>query len=252
MNKNIDETRAILKKNIHNRRLALKRKGVEYCKSAEKFALYIGLNPKTYTNYEQQSCVNVPDYGDLVRIAKALKTTINDILDSEILFDYIPEKIDSFLCELQIKYDKKLINAVPCCILHVSPELRCFSLPSNILVEYSDMETIITEFNNFKINVIDLTIKKYVLFKYIIEYDVKRFDDLNNSAIRRGNIETAVKTWINNIRRLETFKKSNDVTAYFSFLEKMFSEQKKLTGNMDKDDMSLWHYGFKEFRGGKE
>ena len=94
----------ILKENIKKYRLAGKQSGLKYCKSAKTFAEHIGLNPKTYTNYEQQSRKDVPDYDSLVIIAQALCVSIDKLLD------YVPsenlQEIETrnFLQSLSIPY----------------------------------------------------------------------------------------------------------------------------------------------------
>lgn len=97
----MDNTRKILKENIKKYRNDLKRSGIDYCKSADKFAHFAGIEISTYKKYESTSIDIVPPYENLVRIATALCISIDK------LFNYNPpDKTESFLKDIGIHYEK--------------------------------------------------------------------------------------------------------------------------------------------------
>ena len=95
-----EHKRAILQGNIKKYRLLGRRDGIEYCRTAATFAAHIGLNVKTYKNYESGTAF--PDYGNLVKIAAALGLPSMDLL-----FDYrrpVNDNIRFFLDSLGIVF----------------------------------------------------------------------------------------------------------------------------------------------------
>lgn len=101
-----DKSKKVLQKNIKKYRLLGKLDGVEYCKSSAAFAEHIGLNRKTYKNYE--SGTSTPDYDNLLKIAAALGLPSIDKL-----LEYQPpagKEIRFFLDDLGIPFRTKKVS----------------------------------------------------------------------------------------------------------------------------------------------
>lgn len=67
-----------LNRNIKKYRLLGKKDGIEYCRSSAAFAAHVGINPKTYKNYEISA--RAPSYDNLIKIASALGVSIDRLL----------------------------------------------------------------------------------------------------------------------------------------------------------------------------
>jgi len=203
----------VLKENIKKYRLAGKQSGLTYCKSAKTFAEYTGINVKTYTNYEQQSRKDVPDYDNLVIIAKALCVSVDR------LFNYVPpeESTVKFLSDLKLDYDTKIIfdtdfmEEQPFYILHIPTWLKEVHInpPKDIEISFEEMGGLITRFNDLDITVTDIRLKSLIFIRFIIEFNDLNISDPSENAERR-NI----------------------------FAEKIIK------------DREPYYYGFKQFRGG--
>ena len=105
-----NENKGNLQANIRKYRLLGKRDGIEHCRTSAAFAAYIGLNPKTYKNYEAGAAV--PDYNNLVKIAAALGLPSMDML-----FDYeAPQdnQVRFFLDDLGIPFRVKINGKYAC------------------------------------------------------------------------------------------------------------------------------------------
>ena len=99
----------IVQKGIKKYRLLGKKDGVEYCKSSAAFAAHIGLNPKTYKNYE--SGVAVPDYDRLIKIATALGLPSIDMLLQYDPPDQEEDSIRFFLDAIGIPFKVKVSDS---------------------------------------------------------------------------------------------------------------------------------------------
>lgn len=99
----MEERRLILKSNIKKYRNALKHDGVDYCKSAQKFATYVGIEPVTYKKYEAMSENTVPSLDNLVKIAGALRVSIDKLLNYEVPI----ESPTQFLTRIGVDYKRE-------------------------------------------------------------------------------------------------------------------------------------------------
>lgn len=99
----MDIFKEFVKENIKKYRLALKKEGIEYCSTQESFAKKVGIPFTTYKKYEAQGQNVTPDYRNLVKIATALKVSIDS------LFNYHkqPQPIGIFLTDLNIDFKTK-------------------------------------------------------------------------------------------------------------------------------------------------
>ena len=99
----MDIFKEFVKENIKKYRLALKKEGIEYCSTQESFAKEVGIPFTTYKKYEAQGQNVTPDYENLIKIAKALRVSIDS------LFNYHkqPKPIGIFLTDLNIDFKTK-------------------------------------------------------------------------------------------------------------------------------------------------
>jgi len=178
----------ILKENIKKYRLAGKQSGLKYCKSAKTFAEHIGLNPKTYTNYEQQSRKDVPDYDSLVIIAQALCVSIDKLLD------YVPsenlQEIETrnFLQSLSIPYRIEFNNDKKIYILSYPDKSR-----QDISIEYIDLKEMIESYKSLNFAGKSLFIRQFIFLGMAKDIDDFSIDNLEVAEHRLELIEFAKK-----------------------------------------------------------
>ena len=233
-----NNTREVFKNNLKKYRLAGKQNGLQYCKSAKTFAECINVNYNTYIDYERKG--NSPPLDILLKISQALCVSIDDLLSYDIsVFKFL----NVFLNDLNIKfcielkdYDSYYILSAP---IDTLPILK-------YNVDYATLKDAISEFQELNITTKDIRLKSLIFYKFITEYNELRYEDLHNIAIDRNRILPFVKSWCEDLEKLDAIKQSGDFNAYFSFLRKMFKQQKEV----NKDDIATWYYGFKDFRGG--
>ncbi len=233
MNDNIRER---FKSNLKKYRLAGKQSGLKYCKSAKTFAEYINVNYNTYIDYERKG--NSPPLDILVLIAQALCVSVDMLLGYA-----VPDiSVLKFLNDLGVKFSTELKDDSNYYILYAPIDTL-----QAISVDYATMKDVISEFQALNVTINDTALKSYIFYKFVIEFDELRYNDLHNTALHRNKILPYVKAWCDDLEKLDAIKQTGDFRAYFSFLHNMFDKQKKVK----KDDISTWYYGFMDFRGGK-
>lgn len=228
-----DNIRESFKFNLKKYRLAGKQSGLKYCKSAKAFAEYINVNYNTYIDYERKG--NSPPLDILVMIAQALCVSVDSLLGYDI-------SVLKFLNDLGIKFNTEFKNDGNYYILYAPIDTL-----QTISVDYATLKDVISEFQALDVTTKDTALKNYIFYKFVIEFNELRFNDLHNTALHRNKILPYVKAWCDDLEKLEAIKQTGDLKAYFSFLHNMFDKQK----NVKKDDISTWYDGFKDFRGGK-
>ena len=212
----MDSTRKILKENIKKYRNALKRDGIEYCKSADKFSLFIGIEPSTYKKYESTSTEVLPTYENLIKIAEALSVSIDKLFNYE-----PPDKLECFLKDLDIRYEKDIdsnyILTYPFKSVHV------------VKIEYNDLEQIFKLWQFLKLKDRTKFDKQFIFMNMAAEVNnpnVVPFDKAENLIKQMGKL----KEWRN----------------------KSEKEKEVWRKKIREASRKSYEYGFKEFRGGKE
>ena len=158
----MDNTRKILKENIKKCRIALKHSGIDYCKSADKFALFVGIDISTYKKYESKTNI-VPPYENLIKIAQALCVSIDK------LFNYSPpDKTESFLKDIGIHYKKDVGNnyvlSYPFKSIHV------------MKIDNKDLETIFALWRFLNLKERTKFEKQFIFMDIVAEWDKTVFD----------------------------------------------------------------------------
>ena len=199
----MDSTRKTLKENIKKYRYALKRGGIDYCKSADKFALFVGIEANTYKKYESTSTDIVPPYENLIKIAKALCISI------DVLFNYVPPDnsiIETlyFLIDLGIPY-KTDVNGN---IVLSSPDNSIQGLQT----DYVDLAEIIESYGFLDLDGKSKFIRQFIFLKLAEEWNNRNIDATEKAEHRLELIEKEIK-----IR--EEIKKATEKSYYYGFAE---------------------------------
>ena len=201
--------------NIKKYRNDLKRYGIEYCKSADKFSLFVGIEPSTYKKYESTSIDVLPPYENLIKIANALSVSIDN------LFNYKPPDIlESFLKDLGIHYEKEVGDIY---VLSYS-----FESIRVMHIEKNHLEKIIDLWRSLKLKKRTKFEKQFIFMSIVAEW--------NKPNVIPFNIAE------NLIKQMEKLKE---------WRNKSEKEKEKWREEIKKTMKRSYDFGFKEFRGGK-
>ena len=214
----MDNTREILKENIKKYRNALKRSGIDYCKSADKFALFVGIETSTYKKYESASIDIVPPYENLVKIAQALCVSINE------LFNYSPpDKIESFLKDIGIHYKKDVgdnyVLSYPFKSIHV------------MKIDKKDLETIFSLWRFLNLKERTKFEKQFIFMDIVAEWNETVFDTTT--------FENKANNLISQMEKLKEWR------------EKSKKEKDNWRNELLEAIKESYDYRLNDFRGGK-
>lgn len=238
-----DERNETLCRNIKKYRLLGKHDGIEYCKSAESFATFLGIIPDTYKKYESSAAV--PTYDNLVKIAFALEVSIDKLLDYERPVLSIAGLTRFFLNDLGIKFKTKYSGEFGCkeYILEVPEEIKndtytwermSFDKNGIIIYETPSLRRKLNWIGKKRISFteddFEAILNRYNSFRELLKMFSK------NPFVRQLIFLGMVK-----IHRIETGKKENmemmsETNEVFKFLRQANEFIPKLLNAMKKED----------------
>ena len=187
----MDITRKTLKENIKKYRNALKHDGIEYCKSADKFAQFVGIEISTYKKYESINADIVPPYENLIRIAMALCVSIDKLFNYE-----SPNKMESFLKDIGILYEKDI---------HKTKWILSYPFKSKHIIHISN-ESLTRAIKSYRVLKLKSRTKfdKQFIFMNIAAETIEDPDNLKMNVVY--NAENIVKQ----IEKLKEWRKEKD------------------------------------------